>query len=437
MLSGFFVGAEKQMQYAILGGGILGLTAALRLAERGMRVTVFEKETAVGGLTSGFLVGDVWLERFYHHIFRSDRAITRLIDEMGLSDRLAWSRPLTSVLRGGQAYQLDSPSSLLRFPPLRAHERIRMAAGMAILRYLPSPGILEGRVAASWIRRWMGRGPYELVWQPLLNSKFGPLSEQIALPWFWGRLHDRSAELGYLRGGFQLLYARLADCIRERGGQLRLGTEVTGVVPEPDGRLAVSTATGKEMFDGVISTLPTRLTCRLTPALPAQYRARYDWGNAYGAHCLILALDRRLTESYWININDPGYPFIALVEHTNYQDLEQYGGRHLVYLGNYRAMNDPLFDLSEDSVRAEFLPYLKRINPRFEPSWVTESWMFKAPYAQPIVTTEYRSHIPPFETPIPGLYVANMFQVYPHDRGQNYSVDLAERLVSKIGANRR
>lgn len=421
------------MRYAILGGGILGLTAALRLAQRGQQVSLYEKEPEVGGLTAGFRVGDVWLEKFYHHLFRSDRAITNLIGEVGLGDRLAWSRPLTTVLRGGKVYQLDSPFSLLRFPPLRLHERIRMAAGVAVLRYLPSPGILEGQRAADWIRRWMGQGSYEVVWQPLLKGKFGSLAEQIGLPWFWGRLHDRTAELGYMRGGFQLLYNRLADGVRDLGGELRLGTAVTGVAREPDGRLAISTAANIERFDRVVSTLPTRLTCRLVPEFPAEYRARYDCGSAYGAHCLVLALDRRLTESYWMNINDPGYPFLALVEHTNYQGPEQYGGRHLIYLGNYRAMDDPLFSMSQETVLAQFLPHLQRINPQFKPSWVTESWMFQAPYAQPIVTADYRSHIPPFETPVPGLYMANMFQVYPHDRGQNYSVQLAEELVGKIG----
>jgi protoporphyrinogen oxidase len=138
-----------------------------------------------------------------------------------------------------------------------------------------------------------------------------------------------------------------------------------------------------------------------------------------------------------MNINDPGYPFLALVEHTNYMPKADYGGRHLVYLGNYRPMDDPLFAMSRDEVLAEFLPHLSRINPAFSPDWVTESWAFAAPFAQPIVTTDYRDHIPPFETPIPGLYEASMFQVYPHDRGQNYSVLLAEELVGRLTAGGR
>jgi protoporphyrinogen oxidase len=190
----------------------------------------------------------------------------------------------------------------------------------------------------------------------------------------------------------------------------------------------------EQEFERVISTLPTRLTCRLVPDLPADYRTRYEWGTAYGAHCLILALDRPLSDAYWLNITDPGYPFMALVEHTNMRRPDEYGGRHIVYLGTYRPMSDPIFTTEADALVDSVVPYLSRINPSFDRSWITERWAFGAPFAQPIVTVDYRDHIPPFETPIPNLFVANMFQVYPHDRGQNYSVKLAERLVATLGS---
>ena len=422
---------------AILGAGALGLSSALRLAQRGDRVVVMEREPLPGGLAAGFEIEPgVWLEKFYHHIFRSDTHAIGLIHELGLDDRLEWQSPVTATLRDGRVHQLDSPASLLRFSPLPLTDRMRMGAALALLKAMPNPRLLEGRTAAGWTRRWMGRRGYQVVWEPLLRGKFGEAAPEIAMPWFWARVHDRTQQLGYLRGGFQQLYDRLANEIRRAGGEVRLATSVTRVDSAGDGFM-VETDAGGDRFDRVISTLAPRLTARLIADLPQEWRDRHEWGMAYGAHCVVLALDRPLQSAYWLNINDPGYPFMVIAEHTNYMPPSDYGGRHLVYLGNYRPMDDPLMTASESDVLADFLPPLSRLNHAFERSWVTGAWVFAAPFAQPIVTVDYRDHIPPFRTPIANLWTASMFQVYPHDRGQNYSIALAERLVAAIGGSAR
>ncbi len=419
------------MQYAILGGGALGLGAAYRLTKAGHSVMLFEQETTAGGLAAGFQIGDAWLEKFYHHLFRTDTTAIKLIQELGLGNRLEWSHPRTVCLIDGKFQQLDSPLTLLKFSPLRIDERLRVAAVGALLK-LTGSGTYEGKTAELWLRRWMGKRPYGRVFEPLFIAKFGAMRDKIALPWFWARFHDRTTYLGYLRGGFQQLYDRLVERISQAGGKIVLGTRVEKVEPLDDGRWEIRTNQGNWTADRVISTMATRLTCRLIPALPDDYRARYDWGQAYGAQCLILSLDRQLTDSYWINPCDLGYPFTSLVEHTNYQPPSEYGGRHLIYLGNYRPMDDLLFKMNKEEILQEFLPHLKRVNPAFDPDWIQDSWLFQAPFAQPIVTTDYREHIPPLHTPLKGLWVANIFQVYPHDRGQNYSFELADRLVREL-----
>ncbi len=419
------------MQYAILGGGALGLGAAYRLTKAGHSVMLFEQETTPGGLASGFQIGDAWLEKFYHHLFRTDTTVIKLIQEIGLADKLEWSHPRTVCLIDGKFQQLDSPLTLLKFSPLRMDERVRVATVGALLK-LTGSSFYEGKTAEPWLRRWMGKRPYSMIFEPLFIAKFGALRDQIALPWFWARFHDRTTYLGYMRGGFQQLYDRLVERISHAGGKVLLGTRVEKVEPIDGDHWEIQTNNGVWTADRVISTMATRLTCRLIPALPENYRASYDWGQAYGAQCLILSLNCQLTDSYWINPCDMGYPFTSLVEHTNYQPPSEYGGRHLIYLGNYRSMDDPLFKMNKDEILQEFLPHLKRINSAFEPEWIQESWLFQAPFAQPIVTTDYREHIPPLRTPLKGLWVANMFQVYPHDRGQNYSFELADRLVREL-----
>jgi protoporphyrinogen oxidase len=283
----------------------------------------------------------------------------------------------------------------------------------------------------------MGHAAADVIWDPLLRAKFGDAAETIALPWFWARIHDRTSELGYLGGGFQRLYDALAAAVTAHGGTVFLGREVTRV-QTTHGALYVSHTdpgggdAAEDAFAAVVSTLPTRITGRLAPQLPEEWRKRHDPGPALGAHCLVLALDRPLTNAYWINLNDLGFPFLAAVEHTNFRSPDEYGGRHLVYLGSYRPMDDPVLRADPEELLTNWLPDLQRLNPDLDRSWVTQVWGFAAPFAQPIVTVDYAARIPPFATPVPGLWIANMFQVYPHDRGQNYSIELAERAVAAM-----
>lgn len=422
----------QPLRIGVIGAGILGLTAAYRFVQAGARVAVIEREADVGGLVASFEIGGTHLERFYHHLFRSDRDIQDLIAEVGLADQLVWPRPKVSSLYGGRIYGFDSATDVLRFSPLPLLDRLRLGLGAAYLKLERDHRRLEGQTAASWIRRWMGQNAFEVFWGPLLRAKFGELADSIAMPWFWSRVHLRSQRLGYLRGGFYRLYRRLADLITAAGGQIQLETEVRSIHSDAN-RVTVATSAGDETFDLLLVTTPTRVFTRLAQGLPDEYRARYEWGTAYGAHSVILGLSRRLMDrTYWLNIHDPGYPFLTVVEHTNYMPPSDYGGLHVVYLGNYLPMSDPLYRRPDDEVLRDFFAALRRINPEFSESWVVESHVFKAPFAQPIVTVDYRDHIPPHHTPLRGVYLANMFQVYPEDRGQNYSVRMANRVAVQM-----
>ena len=422
------------MTVGVLGAGALGLSCALRLAQAGESVVVLEKEAVPGGLAAGFPVGDAYLERFYHHLFCTDRSIVALIRELGLGPDLYWARPNTSVLRDGRCYPLNSAAAVLRFTPLPLFDRLRLGAAVVYIKLARDYRQLPDLTAAEWIRQRMGERAYAVVWGPQLYGKFGAHAEQIDLPWFWARIHCRTMLLGYLRGGFHRLYSRLAEEIVALGGRVELGREVQAVEREPDGRLRVDTTTGPYHFDRLAVTLPTRLFLRLARGLPDAYRARWEGGPLHlGAHCLVLALDRPLMPPvYWLSIADPGLPFLAAVEHTNYLPASDYGGRHLLYLGNYLPMEHELFRWDDARVLDEFLPHLRKLNGAFDPSWVREHWVWKAPFAQPVVTRGYLQQLPPHETPLPGVYLANMAHVYPQDRGQNYSLRLGERLARRV-----
>jgi protoporphyrinogen oxidase len=419
------------LNVGVLGGGALGLAVAYRLGQAGARVTVLEKDAEVGGLASSFEVGGAHLEKFYHHLFRSDTTITHLIQELGLGDKLVWLKPTTANLIKGKIYKMD-PVRLLTHPILPLADRLRFFLGMAYLKLDPNYQRFEGQTAEEWIKRWMGQRVYEIVWRPLLESKFGEHYQKIAMPWLWSRVYCRSLALGYLRGGFYQLYTRLYERVCALGGDVQTSQTVERIEAMADGRVRVLVNGQSREFDRVICTLPTRLFMKLAVGLPEDYRRRYDWGDYQGAHCVVLSLKRPLTDVYWLSINDPGFPFLVLVEHANYVPVSDYGGERLVYLGNYLPMSDRRFSMSDQEILDWFLPYLAKINPAFDRSWVKRSWVFQAPFAQPIVTVDYHEHIPPHETPIPGLYLANMFQVYPQDRGQNYSIAMGFRVAEHL-----
>jgi protoporphyrinogen oxidase len=281
----------------------------------------------------------------------------------------------------------------------------------------------------------MGDGAYETVWAPLLHGKFGDAADEVSMAWLWARIHCRTASLGYIHGGFHQLYLALSKRVTDLGGMIVYGAVASAIRRRQDGVDVIAARNGGEEtfeFERVVSTLPTGLTVRLTPDMPAGYAALHPTPRALGAHCLILSLDRPLTDVYWIGVNEADMPFVAVVEHTRMVAPAEYGGRHLVYLGNYRAHEDPIFRQSTEEVLSSFEPGLRRLNAGFDRSWVQGAWSFAAPFAQPIVTPEFARTIPGFDTPVAGLYVANMFQVYPYDRGQNYSIELAERLVRHL-----
>lgn len=421
---------------AVVGAGALGLVAALRLTERGHDVTVFEGAPRVGGLAASFYpCADADpLECFYHHIFRSDREMIALISEVGLARRLVWKRPATSLFSDGMLERLDSATALLKLRKLSPVDRLRLVVAVAILKLTPSAALFEYRLAIPWLKTVAGEDAFRLVFQQVFESKFGSYASEISLAWFWARIRDRTAQLGYLLGGFDSLYQTLVARIRARGNDVVTEAPVLAIRAGPNGLLVTDRHSGRRVFDRVLATISLQRLAGIVPELPRAFVERHERRDNLRARCLIVALDRRLTDAYWIGIAEQNYPFLVVVEHTNFIDESHYGGEHLVYFGNY-GREFP--SRSPDELLEEFRPFIRALNPAFERSWVTRAWLFEAHDAQPIVTPGYAKQIPPHQTPVPGLYVANLHHVYPHDRGQNYSIALGAKLARLIDADSR
>jgi protoporphyrinogen oxidase len=420
------------MKIGIIGAGFGGMAAAYDLRKAGHDVTIFEAADFVGGLASGFKEPhwDWSVEKFYHHWFASDRHMLGLIEELGQSEGVIFPRPYTVLLYKGKWYPFDSILKALLFPGLGfGLNKIRFGMVGLYLRLTNNWKQFEKYTVDEWMRKWAGKEVYEKMWQPLVIGKFGPYYKDVNMAWMWARLKARTTRLGTFKGGFQAFADRFAETLIDQGVEIRLGARVESIKRGQDG-LVVRSEAGTESFDKVLVTTSPNLMAKLSPELPDSYLKGLLELKSMGAVVMVLSLKHQLSEQgyYWFNLpKGEGFPFLALVEHTNFVSAEHFGGDHILYAGDYLEPGHEYFSLSDDELLERFTPAFKRINPEFERDWVKKVWVFKTNYAQPVPLRQHSKNIPAIETPVEGLYFASMSQVYPWDRGTNFAVEIGRK----------
>lgn len=428
------------LKIGIIGAGVAGLAAAWDLARAGHAVHVFEAADTVGGLAAGFKdpAWDWTLEKFYHHWFETDHDILALIDEIGQADKVFFPRPKTSYWLDDKIYRSEISLSALRLP-LSPLAIFRLGLAGVYLKLTRGWEALERVTAHEWMTRWMGRETYERLWRPLLIGKFSDQYRDVNMAWMWARIYTRSLRLGTFEGGFQAFMDALAAAVTAQGARVHLNAPVERIALE-NGRPALTLKGGApEAFDRIISTTSPALLLRLTEGLrDTPYGQQVAALKSIGGLCVVLALKQSLLTdgTYWLSLpaTSPDkaqsqFPFLALVEHTNWMDRSHYNGDVLVYCGDYVPADHEYFQLDEAALVERFTAALPRFNPQFSPDWVRRWWVFRAPYAQPVPGVNHSQHIPPLATPLPGVYWASMSQVYPWDRGTNYAVEIGRRVA--------
>ncbi len=429
---------------AIIGAGLGGMAAAYDLAKKGNKVVLYEASHQTGGLASGFKEPqwDWTVENYYHHIFASDRHILDLVDELGLRHMVLFPRPYTVMYYKDRFYPFDSIPAALMFPGLGwGINKIRFGLVGLYLRLTNNWKTLEKETVDQWMRKWAGDQVYELMWEPLMIGKFGEqYAKQVNMAWMWARLKARTTRLGTFQGGFQAFADQFASKLTAMGVQIRLSTPITQISAAADNQIVITAEGTSAVFDQALVTTSPSLLARMAPELPETYLEGLLSLKSMGAVVMILALKQQLSTQgyYWYNMpKSAGFPFLALVEHTNFLPSEHFGGEHIVYMGDYLDPSHEYFRLSQEELLERFLPSLPRINPNFSPDWVIKSWLFRTKYAQPVPLVNHSKNIPSIQTPIQGLYFASMSQVYPWDRGTNYAVEIGRRAAGIMTGNLR
>jgi protoporphyrinogen oxidase len=399
------------MKIAIIGAGLTGLTAGYRLSRDGWKVTIFEKGDDVGGLAGGFKIGEISLEKAYHHIFRTDTEIIKLADELGLKDKLVWEESSIGLYHDKKIYPFMGAIDLLNFKPLDLVSKFRLGLVKIWLEKDNNWEKYKSIPAYEWMQKWCGVKAYQVIWEPLLIGKFGDRYKDISMAWLWARIHiranskdnDGKERLGYFVGGFRIVADELVKRIKANGGEIKLRTEVNFGKIEKD-------------FDAVLYTGAVK---------------NIDYLAAIN---VVFTSKQSLSQYYWHNINDVKSPFLAFIQHTNLIDKKIYGGMNVYYLGTYLPNDDKLMEAEDEKIKRLYFDYLKKIKPEFDEKLVEDSWVYKFKNAQHIVTTDYQ--IPPSKLS-EKVYQSNFAQIFPEDRGTNFAVREGEKVAKLIQASNR
>jgi protoporphyrinogen oxidase len=440
---------RQARELAIVGGGMLGLVLALRYAQAGRTVTLFEAAPFWGGLAAPWKLGDVEWDRHYHVILSSDMALRSLLEEIGLADELRWTTTRTGFFVDGGYHELSSVTDFLRFAPLSMPEKIRLGAAILYASRKRAAGSLEDTTAHAWLRRLCGARTYNVLWEPLLRSKLGEEADVSAsfIAKSIARLYgarksgtERRERFGYVVGGYARIIGALVARLESYGVVMRSGTPISAVKRmrrDGDNGFVLETA-GDERFGAheVIVTAPSPRAGVLCAELPQPERETHTAIRYQGIVCMSLVTSEPINPYYITNITDRDIAFSAIINMSAIVERDQFGGRALTYLPKYVAPDDAIFGCSDDEIAERFLRSLEAMHPEFKRSSIIASGISRVPHVFPLPTLDYTRRLPPIQTSHPGLAIVNSAHITDGTLNVDRTIALATQAFRTLCAER-
>jgi protoporphyrinogen oxidase len=442
------------MKVVVIGAGAMGLAAAYRAAKNGHDVDLVEAAPEPGGMAGHFDFDGLSLERFYHFVCKSDQPTFALMRELGIADKLIWRHTSMGFFNNNKLYPWGDPIALLRFPTfgpsgLGIVDKLRYGLFAFICVRRNCWPAIETESARTWIVRWCGQSIYDRFWKPLFDHKFYEYADNISAAWIWTRIRrigrSRSSifqeELGYMEGGTITLVNALIDAIHAHGGRVHLGQPAQRVTVENGRVTGVQTAARGETpahhypADAVICTTPTPLLAPLIPDLPADWKQRYESIHNIGVICVIFKLTRSISPHFWINVSEPDIEIPGVIEFSNLRPVggTTPAGDTIMYVPYYMPTTNPKFSWPDEALIDEAFACLQRINPALRRADILATKVARLRHGQPICEPGFAARIPPIQTPIAGLQVADTCFYYPEDRGIAESIRVGSEMATALG----
>jgi protoporphyrinogen oxidase len=416
----------------------MGLAAAFHAVRAGHDVEVLEAAPEPGGMAAHFDLAGLSIERFYHFICKADSSTMELMEELGIQDQMRWRPTSMGIFTGGKLHEWGNPIALLKFREISLMSRLRYGFFAFLSVRRARWDSIEKESARSWITRWCGIEVYDRLWNPLFALKFYQYANNVSAAWIWTRIKriGRSRrsimqeELGHIEGGSQTLVDALCSAIVQGGGRIRTGCPAQQVLVKDGKVTGVTTPQGVITADAVLSTVPTPLISAMVPDLPADWKARYDSIVNMGICCLVFKLKRSVSPHFWVNVSEPDIAIPGIIEFSN---LRPVGGEAVVYVPYYMPNDNIKFGWTDQKLLDEAFGYLQRINPALTRDDIVAAHVARLRYAQPVCEPGFAAKIPPVQTPIKGLQVADTCFYYPEDRGISESVRFGREMVQRLG----
>jgi protoporphyrinogen oxidase len=433
---------KESKSWGIIGGGIMGMTLALRLAQKGFRITILESSPKLGGLSGAVEMDGVVWDKFYHVILMSDLNTRKIIKEIGLEDELKWVETKTGFFSDGKLYSMSNIFEFLKFPPINLIDKIRLGSTIVVASLIKDWKRMEGIPVEKWLIRWSGKRVFEKIWLPLLKAKLGDHYKMTSASFIWTTIQRMYAArrtglkkemFGYVSGGYDKIISAFEEKLRNLGVKIIVNSPVKQVIKDQLNNLVIESASQCiYRFDEVISTLPSDLSVQIAPSLGSTEIEKYNAIQYLGVVCPSVLLKRPISEYYVTNIIDSWPPFTGIIEMTALVDQQEFGNHSLVYLPKYVEPGNELFNCSDKELRDYFLGALFKMYPDLSEKDIVSWNMASARRVFALPTLNYSVRLPSVNTSMSGYYIINSAQIINGTLNVNETVQVAESKLEEI-----